>query len=112
MFDWMLFPINEFLKFFKEDIYGFAHEAFAHFVEMSTLGMIEFTIWSVQFSWGVAKVIIIDLGLSNYLDQAWSMMGSDTISILAFFGIPEVVSILLTALITSYVLKFIPFSGK
>lgn len=112
MFDWVVDPISRLLKFFEDDIYQFFVDAFAYLVEQLTLGSIKFMIWSMQFGWDVAEQIILDLGLNDKLNQAWGLMDNDTISILSFFGIPEVVSILLSAIVTSYVLKFIPFSGK
>jgi len=112
MLDWLTAPIDFFVKWFNETIYEFFVNAFAYLVEQMTLASIKFTIWSSQFAWDIAKNIIDDLGVTDALNSAWSTIPGDTVSILAFFQIPDVINILLTALVTSYTLKFIPFSGK
>jgi len=112
MLDWLIVPIDFFVKWFNETIYQFFVSAFAYLVEQMTLASIKFTIWSSQFAWDIAKTIINDLGVTDALNTAWSSLDGDIISILSFFQIPDVVNILLTAFVTSYTLKFIPFSGK
>jgi len=112
MLDWLMEPVNELLDFISDGIYTLIVESFALLVEYLTLKAIEFTIWSIGFSWDVAKAIINDLGLNDSLNSAWNLLPADSVSILSFFGVPNMISIILTALITSYTLKFIPFSGK
>jgi len=112
MLDWLIDPIDFFVTWFQETIYEFFVSAFAYLVESMTLASIKFTIWSSQFAWDIAKQLINDLGVTDALNSAWSTIPGDTVSVLAFFQIPDVVNILLTAFVTSYTLKFIPFSGK
>jgi hypothetical protein len=99
-------------EFFSEGIYQLIVDGFSYLIEILTLWSIQFTVWSSGFAWDIAKNIITDLGISDKLNQAWGIIPVDTVNILAFFGIPELISMLVTAIITSYVLKFIPFSGK
>lgn len=110
--DWLMSPINSILEFIQVDVYGLIIEAYSYLIQMITLGSIKFTIWSVGFGWDIATQIIEDLGVTDALNQAWSTLDGDTISVLSFFAIPDVISILLTAFVTSYTMKFIPFVGK
>jgi len=99
-------------RFFTQDIYQFFVDAFAYMVEQLTLGSIKFTIWSMGFAWDVSKTIIDDLGVSDQLNAAWASLDSETVNVLTFFAIPELIGMLVTAAVTAYTLKFIPFSGK
>jgi uncharacterized protein DUF2523 len=110
--DWLMSPINRILDFLNEDIYPLFVDAFAYLVEQLTLMSIKSTIWSIGFGWDVSKSIIDDLGVSDQLNNAWSSLDSGTINVLTFFSIPEAIGMLVTAAVTAYTLKFIPFSGK
>jgi hypothetical protein len=112
MLDWLMEPINAILQWLYEGIYQFFVETFAYFVEVATLGMIKFAITTTNFAWDVAKEIIIDIGVTDALNSAWSTLPGDTASTLSFFAIPDVINILLAALVTRWVLTFIPFTGK
>ena len=112
MLDWLIDPINFIVHWFQETIYVFFVDAFAYLADSLTLAFIKFTTWSSEFAWDITKNIIDDLGATDALNSAWSTIPGDTVSVLSFFQIPDVISILLMAFITSYILKLIPFSGK
>jgi len=111
-FDSVVARLNSIYEFITSGIYDFFVDSFALLVEYLTVSSIKFTIWSMSFAWDVSKSIIEDLGISDTLNNAWSTLPGDTVSILSFFGVPDMVNMLVTAIITSYTLKFIPFSGK
>jgi len=110
--DWLLVPVTQIIEFITNGVYDLIIEAYAFLVIKLTLFYIESMIFSISFSWDVAKEVFQQLGITNALSQAWSYLDSETLSTLTFFGIPDVVNILTNALLTSYVLKFVPFSGK
>lgn len=112
MLDWLMEPINEFFDWLFYGIYDFFVEAFAYLVEVLTIWMVKSAIVTTQFAWDVAEQIILDIGVTQALNSAWSTIPGDTASVLAFFAIPDVVNILLSALVTRWVLKFVPFTGK
>lgn len=112
MFDWLMEPINFVINWFQVTIYDYSVEAFAYMVKQMTLASIGFMVWAIGFAWEVAEQIIQDLGVTDALNSAWSTIPGDTVSVLTFFQIPQMVSILVTAFITAYVMKFIPMTGK
>jgi len=112
MFDWLIEPINYVINWLQVTIYDYTVQSFAYMVEAATLASIKFMIWAIGFAWEVAEQIIVDLGVTDALNSAWSTIPGDTVSVLTFFQIPQMVSILVTAFITAYVMKFIPMTGK
>jgi hypothetical protein len=92
-----------------DGLYDLIVWAFAGLVEYLTLASIEFAIWAVGFAWDVAKQILQDLNFSSYLASAWSALPPEASGILTLLKIPEVLTILASAVVTKYVLRFIPF---
>ncbi len=104
--------LDNLIDFFLSGIYDFIVEAYALFVEFMTVSAISFILWAVGFAWDISVQIIENLGLQQALDSAWGEVPPDAAQVMMFFAIPDVVSILLNAFLTAYVLKFIPFTGK
>lgn len=96
---------------FGEEIYNFATWAFSHLVQYLTLAAIKFQILAVTFAWDVASQMLSDLNISSFIAEAWGAIPGDLSSALGFFGVPEAVNILISALGTKFVLRFVPF-GK
>jgi hypothetical protein len=92
-----------------DGLYDFAVWAFAGLVEYLTLASIEFAIWAVGFAWDVAKQILQDLNFSAYLASAWGALPGNVAGLLTICRVPEVLTILASAVVTKYVLRFIPF---
>lgn len=89
-------------------IYGFFTELSAYFIKQAVLGYLKFLYFIIPFAWGIAQSILNDLNISNYLNSAYSALGSDVLGYLSFFNIPEAINILISAQVTKFVLKFIP----
>jgi len=112
MLDWLMEPINAIITWLEHGIYDFFVETFEYFGQVLTLFFTEITTSFISFAWGLAKEIISSFGLDDDLSNTWSALPPDIVSIIGFFGIPAVINIIMAALITSFVLKFIPFLGK
>lgn len=95
---------------FGEEIYNFATWAFSQLVQYIILASIKFQILAVTFAWDVASQLLADLNISSFISEAWGSIPGDLSSVLGFFGVPEAVNILISALGTKFVLRFVPFS--
>ncbi len=100
---------NWLYEFLTTGIYDLLTDAFAYFVEVSTITMLNSAIVATTFAWDVARVIISDLNLSSFLDSTWASFDSQTLGIIQFFKVPEAINLVLSATVTRYVLNFIPF---
>lgn len=90
-------------------IYDFSTDAFSYLVIKMTEGSVAFTIWATSFGWDVAKNVIDSLGLSTAMNLAFSSIDSQSMQIVYYLKLPEVLNTILTGSVTRYVLNFIPF---
>ena len=100
---------NWLYNFFVVGIYDLLVDAFAYFVEISTIASLKLAILSVTFAWDVAQSILTDLNLSAFIQQAWDSFDSQTLQTIQFFKVPEAINIVMSAAVTRYVMNFIPF---
>ena len=102
----------DFFEFVKQwltsGIYEFFQNAFASLIEWLVLGTIDFTIWSVQFAWGIAKTVLTDLQVSQHLNDAWAALPAPVAEKARFFRLTEVIINLLSGVVTKIVFRFIP----
>ena len=97
---------NQILDFTNNRIYQFVTEVFGQFVIWATVGLIKFKIMMLVFAWDVAQQIMAELNLSSYINAAFASLDSDLFGFICFFHIPEFVNIVVSALVTRYVLNF------
>lgn len=108
LYDAIIGFFNGFWNFLSETIFDVATWAFAQFVEYLTLGAISFQLWALDFAWGVAKQILVDLDFTNKVTMALGLLPESSLSIVNALGVTQCLSLIFTALITKYVLRFIP----
>lgn len=99
-------------KFFTDGIYNFFVELWAWFVVKFSVAWIEFQIAAMKFAWDIAKQIVVDLGLAEKVNAAWSGLPAQIYSTAAFFRLPDAFNMILNAGITRFVLRFIPGAGS
>ena len=58
----------------------------------------------VEFAWGVAQAIIVNIGISSELNSAWSAVDSTLMSYLSVLKIPDAMNVLLSAQVTRFVM--------
>ncbi len=102
--------IFEFFQFISDwltvDIYPFLEEVFAQLITWVLVWKIKAQIFFVSFSWGVAKNILINIGLSGVISSAWASLDSQLVGYLTFLRLPECINLLLQAIVTRFVLNF------
>ncbi len=88
-----------------EGIYGFFEELLQEAVAWMVIAKLEFMLWSLKFSWGVASQIIFNLGIGEHLANAFSSLDPVLMGYVNFFRIPEAVNMILQAYITRLTLR-------
>jgi hypothetical protein len=86
-------------------IYAFFEELLQEAVAWMVIAKLEFMLWTLQFSWGVAKQIMFNLGLGEYLSEAFRGLDPKLMGYLNFFRVPESVNMLVQAYITRFTLR-------
>ena len=86
-------------------IYGFFEELLQELVAWIVIAKLEFTLWTLKFSWGVAQQIMFNLGIGSYISQAFNGIDSVLMGYLNFFRIPESINMIVQALITRVTLR-------
>lgn len=98
------------LDFINIGIYQFFVDAFAYIIEKSVLIYLQLKLAMLQVSWDVAQHILADINFSGYLAQIYSHFNSDIIDIMLWLHAPEFITIVSTAYLTRFVMRFVPFS--
>jgi hypothetical protein len=105
--DFITQSFQDVLTFIHNGIYDFVTATFAQFVVWVTMAQIEFKIAMIAFSWDVAQQIIAQLNLSSYLDNAFAALDSTLFDFICFFRVPEAINLIMSALVTRYVMNFL-----
>lgn len=98
-------------SFFTSGIYDLLTWAFAKFVEGFLITGLNFLIWALPFSWGVAKQVLVDLNITSVVNAAWGSVDSGILGYANLLQLPEALNLLISAYMTRFVLRFIPFIG-
>jgi accessory cholera enterotoxin len=100
---------NESLDFIYTGIYDFLTEWTAYAIIKSTIAYIDFKIFIIRFAWDRAKQILQQLNLSNAINNAFSSLDGNVFTVLSFLHVPETINLILMALVTKFVLRFLGF---
>lgn len=115
--------INQFLQYAWDwlaiGIYEFVKECFVVMTKASIYAFIQGTIFLVDVAAEVVDVaaevvgdISADLGVTRAAQSAYDSIPSDMRATLDFFGVPQALTIILAAIPTRMVMRFIPFIGR
>jgi hypothetical protein len=105
MFEALLYVV----EWIASGIYNFVVELWSWFTIVVTSFIISMTIFFGNLAWDIASAIITNLGIDTAINSAWASLDSDIAGLLAAIKFPEAVMNLVTALITRWTMKFVPF---
>lgn len=91
--------------FVTTGIWDGAEQIYAYYVQWVVVAKIKTMTWAAGFAWGVAENILVNVGLSQMINDAWGQLDSVTMSYMTFFKLPEGINILLQAHLTRFVMK-------
>lgn len=92
--------INYLLDWLQNGIYVFFEDWFKEAVAWFVIAQIKFKIWAVQFSWEVAKTIMLNLNIGGLLQSGFNQVDPVLLGYLNYFRVPESINLIVQALLT------------
>lgn len=105
MFEFFTTTYNSFVEFMNSGFYELVTEVLSVFTQYYLIWLIEAKIFFISIAWGVAQNLLINLELSQHINDAWGALDSKLLSYLTFFRLPEALNILIQASVTRFVLN-------
>jgi len=97
--------VTWFIDFLYVGIYQFVEEIFQQLVAWLVIAKLQSMLFLMEFSWGVAKQIMINLNIGEYIQQGFSNLDPVLMGYLNFFRIPEGLNLIIQAIGTRVTLK-------
>lgn len=117
--DWIAGFLDNILSFFQwiwdflsSGIYLFVKEVLVLLTKVAIYSWISVQIMALDVAYSAAQSILSEIGVSEAIRAKWSGLPAEVASTLSFFGIPQALNIIFSALSTRFVLKFVPFLGR
>lgn len=104
--------INWLVAYITTGVYDFTVEVFSVLTKVIIYSYIQGLIFSYDVASDVVQDLSSDWGLTQQISSAYSAVPSKTRQILGFFGIPEALTIIASAVPVRLAMKFIPFFGR
>lgn len=108
--EWLTESVQTLLNWLSTDQYGFWEELAAYVMVKATIWKMEFMLWSMQFSWGVAQAVLDQLNISGHLETAWSSLDSYVLGWLTYLKVPEGINMVLSGFVGRFVMRFMGWS--
>jgi hypothetical protein len=102
---------NDLTTRFDTGFFGILTWLLAKLIKVLMLAQLKMMLVTIGFAWSIAKSIIADLGILNILGDLLNSLSPEVSAFLGFMGFNEIFNTLVTAIVTRYVLRFLPF-GK
>jgi hypothetical protein len=93
------------IDFIYVGIYEFIEEIMQELVAWLVIAKLQTMLFLMEFSWGVAKQIMINLNIGDYIQQGFSGLDPVLMGYLNFFRIPESINLIVQAIATRVTLK-------
>lgn len=111
--------IGDILEFFQavwdwiySGIYDFVKEVFVLATKVAIYSYYQALLFALQVAYQTFHELVSEIGISDKVQQYYNMLDADVRSVLAFFGIPDALMIIFSAIGTRWTLKFVPFVGR
>lgn len=119
MFDWFATYLDQFFgflqfvwNFLSSGIYDFVRDALVLLTKAALWSWYKIQILALEVAYQAAQEIVSDLGISQAVGTAYGRLPADVANAFSFFGIPQALNILFSALSTRFMLRFVPFIGR
>jgi hypothetical protein len=99
--------LGSFFNGLVHDLYQLTTDATAYVIIESTIAWIKLKIFLIKFSWDTAGSILISLGFSDLLSDAFSYLPDWSRSVLVNCKFPEGLTIIAQAFCTKFVMRFL-----
>lgn len=105
----ILFQILDGILFFIDwiytGIYDFVEEVMQELVAWLVIAKLQGMLFLMEFSWGVAKQIMVNLNIGDYINQGFSNLDPVLMGYLNFFRVPESLNLIVQAIATRVTLR-------
>jgi len=98
--------------FIASGIYDFVKETMVFLTKVAMYSYIETSIFLVDVAYEVVQDILVDLNIASQVQAAYNSIPGQFQNTLAFFGVPEALTIIFSAVPTRMAMKFVPFIGR
>lgn len=117
--EWLSGFLDQIILFFQSiwdfmarGIYDFFKDALVVATKAAIYAYFSSLIILLDVSFTVARDLISSLGLSQAIQSGFNSLPQQVSSALSFFGIPQALNILFSALTTRFAMRFVPFIGR
>lgn len=97
--------VTFFVDFLYVGIYEFIEEVMQELVSWLVIAKLQTMLFLMEFSWGVAKQILINLNIGDYIQQGFNDLDPVLMGYLNFFRVPESLNLIVQAIATRVTLK-------
>lgn len=99
-------------QFVYSGIYDFVKEAFVVVTKLMIYAYFQSLIFCIDIAHDVVQDLLAETGVTQHVQQAYSNIPADIRQMLAFFNIPQGLTLIFSAIPTRWAMKFIPFIGR
>lgn len=97
--------ITWFIQWIYVGIYEFVEEVMQELVAWLVIAKLQSMLFLMEFSWGVAKQIMINLNIGDYIQTGFSGLDPVLMGYLNFFRVPESINLIVQAIATRVTLR-------
>lgn len=98
------------IDWFYTGIYDFIIEVFEELVAWIVVAKLQTMLFLMEFSWGVAKQIMFNLNIGDYISMGFSTIDPVLMGYLNFFRVPESINLIVQAIVTRLTLRVMGWS--
>ncbi|QMV61223.1 DUF2523 family protein [Pseudomonas berkeleyensis] len=117
--EWIAGVIDNFFTFIQwvwdfltTGIYELIKDFLVLLTKAAIYSWVSLQVMALEVAYEAAQGIMSDIGVAEAVRQRWAGLPAEVASALSFFGIPQALNIIFSALSTRFVLKFVPFLGR
>lgn len=117
--EWLSGFLDQIIAFFQfiwdflsTGIYDFVKDGLVLLTKAAMYSWFQVQVFALEVAYEAAQSIMSDLGVAQAVRQRWGDIPADVADTLTFFGIPQALNIIFSALSTRFALKFVPFLGR
>jgi len=93
------------IDFIYVGIYKFIEEIMQELVAWLVIAKLQSMLFLMEFSWGVAKQIMVNLNIGDYIQMGFNGLDPVLMGYLNFFRVPESINLIVQAIATRVTLK-------
>lgn len=98
--------------FITSGIYEFTKEALKAATKVVIYSYLQGLLMAIEVAYEVFDELMAGLGVTQAISSYWGSVDSKVRNFVSFFGIPDAINMLTSAIGTRFVMRFIPFIGR